>query len=97
MNWSIISVLATPRERADTFVYLQRKRYGRAPEQAALALWKGVCTEPLARRIVEDLQQVLQHEILPPRDRSYLTSMLNHFETLSSGQQVVALAPYLSS
>lgn len=97
MNWNVISILDTPRERADTFVYLQRKRYCREPEQAALALWKGVCTEPVARGIVEDLRQVALHDVVAPKDRMYLERMLRNFDILASTQRVVQLNPYLKS
>lgn len=83
MNWLAISKLGCGRERAKTFLELQRKRYGRTPQQAALSLWKGICTEPSARCIVMDLKNLSRQPHLDGSEKAYLRGVLNHFDHLS--------------
>ncbi|MBT1444082.1 hypothetical protein KJI95_06035 [Shewanella sp. JM162201] len=86
MNWSVIAILPSATERACGFLSLQRKRYGREPVQAALALWKGVCSEPQALQILSDVREVVHAGQLSCADLSYLRALLTHFELLASDE-----------
>ncbi|GGZ43924.1 MULTISPECIES: hypothetical protein [Shewanella] len=89
MNWYVMTLMPSARERADWFVDIQLRRYCHSPKKAALRLWKGYCTEPLVRQLLSDLQQIAAAEgQLPAEELRYLQALLAHFDWLACQQQM---------